>query len=398
MEKLHAMFHGTDVYINGRHRYSNNEILTAYLNLDAKEFTDWLFALRDYLKYIRLRPDMSIVEIHTGYNRNVYEAQAIFDELDAIWMTLPPYDKLLDIRKQYGSALLRCLDRHDIYFHSRAEEANAMELYGDSDDEPLDDQRYLNRKKKYIPEPMEWYWKENGDGEETTERLADIQDVNEDIERTFRWYIHFLEDVLRVKICYAKLLDEYLHIKHGYLNDTELAKQFAAYFQTESQAAVDYRRLRSPAPLMSGHEVFTPEGGTPILCASFDFDRLGAFLYEDFFRGLANHYIPKRCFNCGKWFLLPSGVYTDYCDNPLADGGTKTCRMVSARKKYDTKCKNDPVWAVYNRAYKTHYARIRAKKMTKAEFEVWARYAIELRDKAERREIAFEEYEREIRK
>lgn len=401
MEKFHARFYGTNVYINGKYRYSNNEILTAYLNLDAKELTDWLFALRDYVKYIRLRPDMSIVEIHTDYNRNVYEAQAIFDELDAIWTTLPPYDRLLDIRMQYGSALLRCLDRHDIYFHSRVEEANAMELYGysdDEDEEPLDDQRYLNRKKKYIPEPMEWYWKENGDGEETTERLADIQDVNDDIEQTFRWYIHFLEDVLRVKICYAKLLDEYLHIKHGYLNDTELAKQFAAYFHTESQAAVDYRRLRSPVPLMSGHEVFTPEGGTPILCASFEFDRLGAFLYEDFFRGIAGHYIPKRCFNCGKWFLLPSGVYTDYCDHPLVDDATKTCRMVSARKKYDTKCKNDPVWTVYNRAYKTRYARIRAKKMTKAEFEVWARYAIKLRDKAERREITFEEYEREIRK
>ena len=168
-------------------------------------------------------------------------------------------------------------------------------------------------------------------------------------------------------------------------------------FGIASEKEGEYRRLRSPAPLMSGHEVFTPEGGTPILCASFDFDRLGAFLYEDFFRGLANHYIPKRCFNCGKWFLLPSGVYTDYCDHPLADDATKTCRMVSARKKYDTKCKNDPVWTVYNRAYKTHYARIRAKKMTKAEFEVWARYAIELRDKAERRELAFDEYQRMIR-
>ena len=37
------------------------------------------------------------------------------------------------------------------------------------------------------------------------------------------------------------------------------------------------------------------------------------------------------------------------------------------------------------------------KKMTKADFEVWARYAIELRDKAERRELAFEDYVKRIR-
>ena len=145
-------------------------------------------------------------------------------------------------------------------------------------------------------------------------------------------------------------------------------------------------------------EVFTPAGCAPFLCASYDFDRLGAFLYEDFFRGLAEHYIPKRCSNCGKWFLIDAGIYSDYCENPLAEDKTKTCRMVSARKKYDTKCKEDPVWNIYNKAYKAHYARIAKKKMTKAEFEAWSRYAVELREQAERNEISFEEYVRTIKK
>ena len=34
MKRFHAMFHGTDVYINGKNKYSSNEILTAYLNLN----------------------------------------------------------------------------------------------------------------------------------------------------------------------------------------------------------------------------------------------------------------------------------------------------------------------------------------------------------------------------
>ena len=82
----------------------------------------------------------------------------------------------------------------------------------------------------------------------------------------------------------------------------------------------------------------------------------------------------------------------------MAEDKTKTCRMVSARKKYDTKCKEEPIWNIYNKAYKAHYARIAKKKMTKAEFEVWSRYAVELREQAERKELSFEEYVRTIKK
>ena len=135
-----------------------------------------------------------------------------------------------------------------------------------------------------------------------------------------------------------------------------------------------------------------------MFCAGYDFDRLGAFLYEDFFRGLKEHYLPKQCSNCGRWFLLDAGIYSDYCEHPLADDESKTCRIVSARKKYDTKCREDPVWNIYNKAYKAHYARIAKKKMTKPEFEAWSRYAVKLREQAERNEISFEEYVRTIKK
>jgi len=66
---------------------------------------------------------------------------------------------------------------------------------------------------------------------------------------------------------------------------------------------------------------------------------------------------------------------------------------VGARKKYDDKCKTDPVWLTYNRAYKAHYARYMKKKMTVSEFEQWSAYAIELREKAIKNEMKFEEYQ-----
>ena len=256
---------------------------------------------------------------------------------------------------------------------------------------------YISGQRKFVPASMDWYWTES-DSQYALLMMQRMEELNDAIRNFFRPYINWTEDVLRVKCCYEKLLNYYLHIRHEFLTETELAKQFALYFQTENRAAYTYQKLNGPAPIRSGHEVFTTEDGTLMLCAGYDFDRLGAFLYEDFFRGLREHYLPKQCSNCGRWFLLDAGIYSDYCEYPLADDESKTCRMVSARKKYDTKCKEDPVWNIYNKAYKAHYARIAKKKMTKPEFEAWSRYAVKLREQAERNEISFEEYVRMIKK
>ncbi|MBR4588824.1 MAG: hypothetical protein IKO30_11005 [Lachnospiraceae bacterium] len=51
----------------------------------------------------------------------------------------------------------------------------------------------------------------------------------------------------------------------------------------------------------------------------------------------------------------------------------------------------------YNRTYKQHYARLLKKKMTQAEFQAWADYAIKLRDMVEHKKIDFDEYYKKIR-
>jgi len=394
MEKFHAMFHGTDVYINEKYKYSSNEILTAYLNLDLdiSYLADLHFHLRQSMKNLKLRTDYSDEERFVGYEKTVRWAQECLDKVDGIRMKLPPYDRIIDPQRMQRNKLRRRLFDFIDMLDGDGKVALGVQLAEDDDDE-----EFLSSFIKFVPIDMYWYWKDSN-SQFAMENMARMNELNQAIEDLMLPYIHWVEDVLRVKCCYEKLLNDYLHIKHGFLTEADLAKQFAAYFKTESMAGAPHRKLNGPAPLTSCHEVFTPAGGAPFLCASFDFDRLGAFLYEDFFQGLAEHYIPKRCSNCGKWFLIDAGIYSDYCENPLAEDATKTCRMVSARKKYDTKCKEDPVWNIYNKAYKAHYARIAKKKMTKAEFEAWSRYAVELREQAERKEISFEEYVRTIKK
>ena len=138
-----------------------------------------------------------------------------------------------------------------------------------------------------------------------------------------------------------------------------------------------------------------PEDGKAILCSSYDFENIGDF-FTDFFIGLQNNYLPKKCYSCGRLFSLPFKKYFNYCENLLADDPTKTYCDVCARKKYDDKCKTDPIWLAYNRAYKAHYARY-MKKMTSAEFEKWGIYAIELRTQTDNWEFGLDEYQRLIR-
>ena len=353
---------------------------------------DWHEELTGAMENLLMRTDFSDEERYADYDLTVCGAQSLIDEVDAVWKTLPPYRDIVD-PDSLEKNKLHILLSHFADMLDGEREINP--LVGITEDDS--DDAYISGLRKFVPASMDWYWMESG-SQHALEMMQRMEELNEAIRTFFQPYINWTEDVLRVKCCYERLLSNYLHIRHGFLTETELAKQFMLYFHTESGAAYAYQKLNGPSPVASGHEVFTVEDRTLILCTGYDFDRLGAFFYEDFFRGLREHYLPKRCSNCGKWFLLDAGIYSDYCELPLANDATKTCRMVSARKKYDTKCKEDPIWNIYNKAYKAHYARIAKKKMTKAEFEAWSRYAVELREQAERNEVSFEEYVQAIKK
>lgn len=212
--------------------------------------------------------------------------------------------------------------------------------------------------------------------------------TNKAVCTLFDSFITMMQDMLRVQGAYAELLGNYLHSKRKFLTDSETAEQFVQYLQATEKRS-DMERVRSSGSMRMSHEVYGDR-----LCETYAFDSLGAFLYVDFFRGLDRCYLPRRCDHCGRYFLLPAGKYSSYCERPLENAPGKTCRDVGARKRYDDKCKTDPIWLAYNRAYKAHYARYLKKKMTTAQFEQWSRYAVELREQAENGTLEQTEYER----
>ena len=112
------------------------------------------------------------------------------------------------------------------------------------------------------------------------------------------------------------------------------------------------------------------------------FDRLLDFVYVEFMKGLQKGFVPKRCANCGRWFLQAPGATFAYCADPAPEDPGKTCREIGAASSFKDKVANNEVWQVQQRAYKKYYARTMRKDMTKAEFEAWTRDAEQKRDAA----------------
>ena len=113
------------------------------------------------------------------------------------------------------------------------------------------------------------------------------------------------------------------------------------------------------------------------------FDRLEDFVYVELMRGLQRGFVPKRCANCGRWFLQTPGASYNYCDQPAPNSEEgKTCREVGSTKSFRAKVLNNEIWAIHQRAYKKYFARTKKGTMTRPDFLAWERESERLRDEA----------------
>lgn len=383
-----AYFWDSQVYIGGQ-AYRTNEILTECLNLSEPEdyMRDRLYDLEELLPLVQILDDDYNRE--KNYNRNVQRAQDLFFDIGNILQRLPPY-KNLPLKNRLDQPLLfECLNKNYRHWETGDYENDADSINEYGFVEKNENGYYNMFVQSFQPDPM--------DVELCVEDHNIFSDLNQAVEDIFTQFTNILKDLLRVKIAYADFLDNYIHGKNKFLGDGETAACFIKYMEC-SKRRHDYERVISSSSMQMSHEVYCRPDGREKLCEAYTFDSLGSFLYFDFFRGLSRDCIPKRCGNCGMYFLLDGGKYSSYCERPLKDDPEKTCRDVGARKRYDDKCRTDPVWLAYNRAYKAHYARYMKRKMTVSEFEEWSRYAVELRSSAENGKMELAEYQRLLKK
>src|SRR5699024_938203 len=121
------------------------------------------------------------------------------------------------------------------------------------------------------------------------------------------------------------------------------------------------------------------------------------FLEVEFFRGLAAGNAPRKCHNCGKYFLLTAGYNTCYCNN-IAPGETeRTCRKVGAhRKEARDRAGRTPAQIEYDRAYNRLKQRKNRKKISLGEWNTAVARAQDLLDRSGRGELTDEELKRKL--
>lgn len=123
------------------------------------------------------------------------------------------------------------------------------------------------------------------------------------------------------------------------------------------------------------------------------FNSLIDCLQAEFYRGLAMGERPRRCHNCGRYFLLTFGYNTCYCNN-IAPGETaRTCRKVGAhRKEAHGNC--TPAQKEYRKVYNRLKARKQRGKISEDEWNTAVARAQELVAQSERGELSDEELKR----
>lgn len=137
--------------------------------------------------------------------------------------------------------------------------------------------------------------------------------------------------------------------------------------------------------------------GKVILAEKAEFGYLTHFLYTEFYRALMAGNAPRRCHNCGRYFLLTAGYNTCYCNN-IAPGETeRTCRKVGAHKK---EAQRRVTATPAQKEYAKTYNRLKAKKQRgKISVDVWnatVAKAQDLKEQSERGELSDEELRKQL--
>lgn len=182
-----------------------------------------------------------------------------------------------------------------------------------------------------------------------------------------------------------------------------------AYAAAYAQYFSDMRAAGSILPDMNDFEQSFPiqvkfvpmkhpaESGKVILAERAEFTYLSHFLYTDFYRGLTAGNAPRRCHNCGRYFLLTEGYNTCYCNN-IAPGETeRTCRKVGAhRKEAKERASATPAQKEYTKAYNRLKARKQRGKISVDDWNAAVAKAQDLKEQTERGELSDEELRKQL--
>ena len=185
---------------------------------------------------------------------------------------------------------------------------------------------------------------------------------------------------------------------YSFFTDTKLVNDIRATlppmpsfdFQQTRYVGMEYAPMRNP----DNEKEY-------LLAERIVFESMGAFLHADFFRALMNGHCPRKCHNCGTYFLLLSGHNTCYClniaPNQKKQGDTKTCRDIGAHIKEGQK-KRTPAQQEYDKVYNRLKTRKNRGKLSSDEWNAKVSEAISYMEQNQRGELPDFEYKEIMKK
>ena len=118
-------------------------------------------------------------------------------------------------------------------------------------------------------------------------------------------------------------------------------------------------------------------------------------LFLEVYHMILDRTLVKKCRNCGRYFVVKN-LNVEYCSRLIDPDeeslDNRTCSDVGPKRSYMKKLEEDLPLKFYDRAYKTHYARINSGKMTKQEFFLWHQEAKEKLEMVRANTYDFEEF------
>ena len=230
-------------------------------------------------------------------------------------------------------------------------------------------------------------------------KWSETLDVDSDGHRMFEEFLSGLEYFLESLRNFRGQLDGMLELYFEPLsrrNAEAYAEAYTAYFTDMAAAGELFFPEQEfsqsfPAQLCFGPMPHPMEAGKVLLSEKVEFRYLSHFLYTDFYRGLMVGNAPRRCHNCGRYFLLTAGYNTCYC-NHVAPGETeRTCRKVGAHRKANHPTGLSPAGMEYRKVYNRLKARKQRGKISRDEWNATLSQVQKVLDLAKQGKLTDEE-------
>ena len=339
---------GSEMVIENEHRYKLGEILSWYLNKDFSYLISQFESLKINFLYDDINDRKPILD------DDMEQLQNFCIKVDEFLKTSPPYNKVIDVKQLYSSNL-KC----------RAD--SLIKMY------------------------------EQGDENQRSIALSEFPLVLESFLKTYQYFIGTLN---QINGFYQNYLDNYYHDFKYYPKANDIAVSLTKYCKDYNYKNINHYNFVLPnnINLKSTPAMFQVSDGSSRVQEVYSHSNLESLIYREFMACIKAEVMPKRCKNCGKFYIPSVGYFSEFCENIAPNEKVKTCREIGSRASFDKKLKDNPILFEYQKAYKTHHARFVKKKMTKKELSDWKIFATDMRDKALASDIVFDEYISEIKK